>query len=108
MYKQYKQFCWQSILLSEQLSSEADHRGVRSGFLAGAREGRLASAAPQRLCRRGHRGCRSVISAVRAGSVCSARHLAPSAPPWALPGRNGRQPVTFLILESDHITSTII
>lgn len=46
MYKQYKQFCWQSILLEEQLSSQrmaALAEGRRQ-----AQEGQLVPAAPSR------------------------------------------------------------
>lgn len=79
MYKQYKQFCWQSILLYEQLSSKADHFGVSSGFMAGKQEGRLVSAAPKRVCRLKHWGYCNIIFDIQAGVVSNARHLAPSA-----------------------------
>lgn len=56
MYKQYKQFCWQSILLYEQLSSKADHFSISSGFMAGKQEGWFISAAPKCVCRLDHWG----------------------------------------------------
>lgn len=46
MHKQRKQFCRQSILLHDQLSSKADRLGVSSGWAAGRQEGRRVPAAP--------------------------------------------------------------
>lgn len=61
MYKQYKQFCWQSILLYEQLSSKAEHSRVSAEFMAEKHEGWLLPAAPKCVCILDHCGYCSII-----------------------------------------------
>lgn len=86
MYKQYKQFCWQSILLEEQLSSQ------RIAALAEGpqqeQEGQLVPAAPSRA-RRASPGDQDRF-------CCGGSDA----------GSHGARLLTFLIPASDRITLT--